>query len=86
MMRGVAVDAAYVVLQMRRARVVAVFLAVGVATQAALADLFRGGVLEREDFRLVAAAFDVSFPRAVAGFAAVPLGPFLGVERGYEVW
>ena len=48
MVRGMAVGAPDVVLKMRRARKVAVLLAVGMAPEAAVADLLRRGILERK--------------------------------------
>ena len=45
-----AVCTADVVLQVSRAAKIAVLFAVGMAREAALARLFCGGILEREDF------------------------------------
>ena len=50
-----------------------------VAVQAPLVDFPRRRIFEGEDFRLVSAAVNVRFTRAVAPFAAVPLRPFFRV-------
>src|SRR5271165_4012535 len=86
MMWRMAIDAGHAALQVGRARVVALFVAALVAGQAASADLFGRGALECEDFRFVASPIHVGFTWAVAAFASVPLGPFLIVHCGDEVW
>ena len=83
--RRMAIDAAHVVLQVRRTRIVAVFFAVGVAPQAAGADIFCGGVLKGKNLSLVASPLDVLFPGAMTRFASVPLRSFLGIQRRYVV-
>jgi len=45
-----AIDAAHVVVKMRRTSVIAVLFAVGVAAEAALADFFCRSIPERENF------------------------------------
>lgn len=47
--RRVTVDTTYVVLEMCRARVITVLFAVGVAPEAAAADIFCGRILESEN-------------------------------------
>ena len=83
--RIVAIRAPYVVLQVRGTPKIAVFLPVGVASQAALTDFLGGSVLEGEDFRLIAAALDVFFARTMAGFAPMPFRAPLGVHGGDKV-
>src|ERR1700674_704651 len=85
MVRVVAVRTSHAVLQVRRPLEVAVFFAVLVTIEAARADLFCRDALERKYLALVPAALDVRFSRAVAGFAAMPLGALLRIERGHEV-
>src|SRR5450432_2128235 len=85
MMRRMTIDAAHVVLQVRRPRVVAVLFVVTMAAQTTAADLLRRGILEREYLRFVAAAVDVGFPRTMAGLASMPLRPLFRIERGYEM-
>ena len=84
-MRRVAVDAAHVVLQVRRPSVIAVLLSVGVASQAALADFLGRGILECKDLRLIAATFDVCLPWTMARLASMPLWPFFRIQRGHIV-
>ena len=84
-MRVVTVGAADIVLQVRGACEVAVFFAAFMTIEAAGADFRGGSVFESEDFGFVAAAFDVGFSRAVAGFAAMPFGAFLCVHGGYKM-
>jgi hypothetical protein len=83
--RIVAVGAADIVLQVRGAAEVRVLSAVLVTAQAASTDIFGGRVLEREDFRFVAATFYVFLPGTMAGLATVPFGPSLCVESRGEV-
>lgn len=80
------VRAAHVVLQVRGAAEVAVFLSILVAAKAPRANVLRRSVLEREDFRLVSTAVDVRLTRPVARLAPLPFRPPLGVQGGYEVW
>jgi hypothetical protein len=80
-----AVNAANIVFQVRGPRKIAVFLPVAVAIHAALAGGLGGNAFEGEYFRLVAAAFHVFFARPVTGFAALPLGSTLVLERGYKM-
>lgn len=82
MVRRVAIDTAHVVLQVRRAREVAVLLAKVVALQAALADLLRRSVLECEYLGFVAATLYVRSARAMAGFTSVPFRPVFFVQHG----
>ena len=77
--RRMTIYAAHVVLQVRRTRIVAVFFAVGMAPQAAGADIFCGGVLKGKNLSLVASPLDVLFPGAMTRFASVPLRSFLGI-------
>lgn len=84
-MRTVAIVASDVVLQMRRAREIAVFLAGLVAIEAARAGLCRRNALETENFGLIATALDVGLAWAVAGLAAMPFGAPLRVQRGHKV-
>jgi len=84
-MRRVAVDATYVVLQVRRPRVVAVLLSVRVASQAAFADFLGRGILECKDLRLIAATIDVCFPWTVTRLASMPLWTFFGIQRSHIV-
>src|SRR5271156_6717305 len=79
-MRRMTIEAAYAVCQVRRAVIVPMLFGVLVAAQAAGAGLLRCGVLKGKDFRLVAAAVDVLFPRAVTSLAAMPLHAFVRVE------
>ena len=81
-MRRVAVDTGDAVGEMHGAVVVAVLLGVLVAAEAAGASLLRGSVLKSEDLGDIAAAVDMGFARAVAGFASVPLDAFVGIELG----
>src|SRR5581483_956123 len=83
MMGRVAVDAAHIVLHVRRAREIAVLLAEVMTCQAALADFFGRGVLESKDLAFVPSAFDVRSAGTVAGLAAMPVGPMLLVEHGH---
>ena len=79
--RVVAIRAAHVVLQMRRSSEIAVFFAVLMTGQTAVADLFRRSVLERENLSLVSPAVDMCFPWSMAGFASVPFRTFLRIHR-----
>src|SRR5579884_1723339 len=84
-MRRMAVDAAHVVLHVRRTREIAVLLAEVMAFEAALTDLFRRGILEGKNLSFVAATFDVRPARPMACFAAVPRWSVLFVEHGHVV-
>lgn len=55
-------------------------LGVLMTPQAASASLLRRGVFERKDLRLVAAAVDVFFTRAMASLASMPFGTFVSIE------
>src|ERR1700722_3317692 len=83
--RGVAVDTANIVLQVRGSRKIGVFFAIAVAVQATLAGCLRRNTFEGEYLCLVAAAFNVFLARPVASFAALPLRSALVVQRGYEM-
>ncbi len=85
MMRRVAVRATHIVLEMGGARVVAVLLAVRMASEATVADLLRRRILERENLRLIPATIDVGFPWTVTRLASMPLGTFLRVQRRHIV-
>ena len=81
----VAVCAADIVLQMRRAAKITVLFAVLVTIEATCADVRGGSILKRENLCLVPAALHVRFPGPVAGFAAMPFRPLLGIQRGHKV-
>ncbi len=79
-MRRVAINASDAVGQVHRAVIVAMLFGVLMAAQAARAGLLWRGVFKREDFRFVAAAIYVLFPRPMASFASVPFHAFVRVE------
>jgi hypothetical protein len=82
----VTVGATNVVLQMRGAPKVTVFLAVLMAIEASCANLARGSVFESENLGGIATSFHVGLAGTMAGFASLPCGAALGIERGYKVW
>jgi hypothetical protein len=77
MVRRMAIDAGHAVREMHGTVVVAVFLGVLVAPQAASAGFLRRAALEREDFRFVPTAIHVLFARAMARFTTVPFRAFV---------
>ena len=86
MVRRVAIGAAHVVDPVHRAGEIAVFFAVLVTVQAALADLLGSRLLEDEDLGLVAATIHVVGAGPVAGLAAHRLGAGAFPERRLPVW
>jgi len=82
----VAIRAANVVLQVRGSPKVAVLLAVLMASQAPIADLFRRSVFKGKNFRFVSAAIDMFLARPVASFASVPFRALLRVHGRGKVW
>src|SRR5689334_16650815 len=85
MMRGMAVNAAYVVLQMFRAQEVCVLLAELMAAQTALARLLARECLEADDLRNIAAGFSVRFARSVTRLATLILHATM-IQRRLPVW
>jgi|SRR5712692_10279245 len=84
-MGRVAINATHVVLEVRGSRKITVLFAVGVAGKATFTYLLRGSLLEGEDLRRVAPAFNMLLPGTMAGFAAVPLGTLLRIEGRHEM-
>jgi len=80
--RRVTIDAGDTIGEVHGAFVIAVLFCVLVAAQAAGAGLLGSRILKGEDFCFVAAAVDVILAWAVAGFAAMPLDAFVGIEFG----
>lgn len=81
----VAIGAADIILQVRRATEVGVFSTILVAAQAARADVFGGRVLEREDLRFIATTLDVFLARPVASLATVPFGTAPRIKSGSKM-
>src|SRR5208283_2220728 len=85
MVRRMAGDATDVVPQMHRIDGVHVLRAAGMAVEAAGTDLLCRCTFEGKYFALVTSAFDVSLPRTVTSFAAMPLGALVHIQSGGKV-
>lgn len=81
----VAIGAADIILQVRRAAEIGVFSTVLVAAQAARADVLGGRVLESEDLRFVATTLNVFLARPVASLATVPFGTAPRIKSGSKM-
>lgn len=85
MVRRMAGDAADVVPQVHRIDGAHVLRAAGMAVEAAGTDLLCRCTFEGKYFGLVSSAVDVSLPRTVTSFAAMPLGALLHIQSGGKV-
>ena len=83
--RGMAVDAAHIVLQVRGSRKITMFFSVRMAVQATLAGRLRRNGFKSDYLRLVPTAFDMFLAGTMTGLAALPLRPALVLQCGNEV-
>jgi hypothetical protein len=78
--RRMAVDAAYIVLPVKRVRAIQVSWPGSMTGEAASVDFLRGMFQEDKNLGLVTPTFDVSASGAVAAFATLMRYPFFGVQ------
>src|SRR5690242_866399 len=80
-----AINAADSVLEVNRARVIAVFLPVLVAIQAARTDFRSRGSFKRKNLGFVSATVHVGFTRAMTRLAPMPFGALFRIQSSHEM-